>query len=75
MRIFVINPNTTESMTDHIRRELIEIKRSETEIKVVNPEHGPVSIESAYDEALAGPPTPAPNTLHGYHRGSRQASG
>ncbi len=57
MRIFVINPNTSESMTDHIRRELEEIKRSDTELTVVNPEHGPVSIESAYDEALAGPPT------------------
>jgi len=57
MKIFVINPNTSESMTDHIRRELEEIKRSDTELTVVNPEHGPVSIESAYDEALAGPPT------------------
>jgi allantoin racemase len=44
-------------MTDHIRRELVKIKRSETELMVVNPEHGPVSIESVYDETLAGPPT------------------
>ena len=57
MRIFVINPNTSESMTDHIRRELEKIKRPDTVLTVVNPEHGPVSIESAYDEALAGPPT------------------
>ena len=57
MRIFVINPNTTESMTEHIRRELVKIKRPETELMVVNPEHGPVSIESVYDETLAGPPT------------------
>jgi allantoin racemase len=57
MRIFVINPNTSESMTDHIRAELEKIKRPDTEVTVVNPEHGPVSIESAYDEALAGPPT------------------
>ena len=57
MRILVINPNTSASMTDHIRRELEEIKRPDTELTVVNPEHGPVSIESAYDEALAGPPT------------------
>ena len=56
MRIYVINPNTTESMTEHIRRELDSIKRPETELTVVNPEHGPVSIECAYDEALAGPP-------------------
>jgi allantoin racemase len=57
MRIFVINPNTSESMTDHIRRELERIKRPDTELTVVNPEHGPVSIESVYDEALATPPT------------------
>lgn len=57
MRIFVINPNTSESVTEHIRRELEKIKRPDTELTVVNPEHGPVSIESAYDEALAGPPT------------------
>jgi allantoin racemase len=57
MRIFVINPNTSESVTEHIRRELERIKRPDTELTVVNPEHGPVSIESAYDEALAGPPT------------------
>jgi allantoin racemase len=57
MRIFVINPNTSESMTDHIRRELQKIKRSDTELTVTNPEHGPVSIESVYDESLATPPT------------------
>ncbi len=57
MKIYVINPNTSESMTDHIRRELEKVKRPDTELTVVNPAHGPVSIESAYDEALAGPPT------------------
>lgn len=57
MRVYVINPNTSESVTEHIRRELEKIKRPDTELKVVSPEHGPVSIESAYDETLAGPPT------------------
>ena len=57
MRIFVINPNTSESVTAHIRHELEKIKRPDTELTVVNPEHGPVSIESVYDEALATPPT------------------
>jgi allantoin racemase len=57
MQIFVINPNTSESMTDHIRRELEKVKRADTELTVVCPKHGPVSIESAYDEALAQPPT------------------
>lgn len=57
MRIFVINPNTSESVTEHIRRTLEQIKRPDTEVTVVNPAHGPVSIESVYDETLAGPPT------------------
>ena len=67
MRIFVINPNTSGSMTHHIRRELEKIKRPDTELTVVNPEHGPVSIESAYDEALAGPPT-----LKEVHRANKE---
>lgn len=57
MRILVINPNTTESMTEHLRRELEALKGPDVELTCVNPEHGPVSIESAYDEALAIPPT------------------
>jgi len=57
MRIFVINPNTSVSVTEHIRRELERIKHPDTELTVVNPEHGPISIESVYDEALATPPT------------------
>ena len=57
MKILVINPNTSESMTAHLARELMQLKAPGTELTVVNPEHGPVSIESAYDEALAIPPT------------------
>jgi len=57
MRILVINPNTTESMTGHLRRELEGLAGPGVELTCVNPEHGPVSIESAYDEALAIPPT------------------
>jgi len=57
MRIIVINPNTSESMTDHLRRELASISGSGVELVCVNPDHGPVSIESAFDEALAIPPT------------------
>jgi allantoin racemase len=57
MRIMVINPNTSISMTEHLRRELEAIKRPDTELSVVCPATGPVSIESAYDEAVAVPPT------------------
>jgi len=57
VKILVINPNTSLSMTDHIRRELEKIKRSDTELTVTCPAVGPVTIESAYDEAIAVPPT------------------
>jgi allantoin racemase len=57
MKIFVINPNTSESMTDHIREALESVKRSDTELTVTCPLKGPDTIESAYDEAYAIPPT------------------
>jgi allantoin racemase len=55
MKICVINPNTSASMTQHIRRELETIKRADTELTVMNPEHGPEAIECARDEVMAGP--------------------
>jgi allantoin racemase len=57
MRIIVINPNTSISMTDHIREGLMPLKRSDTELTVTCPDKGPETIESAYDEAYATPPT------------------
>ncbi len=57
MRILVINPNTSQTMTDHIRNALDEVKRSDTELTVTCPDRGPETIESAYDEAFAIPPT------------------
>ena len=57
MKILVINPNTSVTMTDHIREELVRIKRPDTELTVVCPDEGPETIESAYDEAFAIPPT------------------
>jgi allantoin racemase len=55
MRILVVNPNTSASMTDRLRRELEVVKGRETELTVVNPTEGPAAIESAADEALAIP--------------------
>lgn len=57
MKIMVINPNTSQSMTDHIRAEAELIKRADCQALVICPEHGPETIESAYDEAFAVPPT------------------
>jgi len=53
MRICVINPNSSTSVTDHLRETLNKIRRADCELTVICPEHGPVSIESAYDETLA----------------------
>jgi len=55
MKIMVVNPNTSESMTGHIRIELMKIKRQDTELTVVCAERGPITIESSYDESFAVP--------------------
>jgi allantoin racemase len=56
MRILVVNPNTSASMTDRLRHELEMVKGRETELTVTNPADGPAAIESAADEAQAIPP-------------------
>jgi len=53
MKILVINPNTSESMTEHVRKELDQIKRPDTDLTVVCAERGPETIESAYEELFA----------------------
>lgn len=57
MKILVINPNTSISMTNQIRTALEAIKRPDTDLYVTCPATGPETIESAYDEAYAIPPT------------------
>jgi len=55
MKIMVINPNTSESMTRHMEEVLKKIKRSDTELYVCGLEKGPFTLESSYDKALAVP--------------------
>lgn len=55
MKILVVNPNTTASMTDKIRETAVAIAAPGTEIVAVNPADGPVSIEGHYDEAWCLP--------------------
>ena len=55
MRIKVINPNTTESMTASIGQAARAAAAPGTEILAVSPTGGPVSIEDHYDEAYAVP--------------------
>ena len=55
MKIKIINPNTTWSMTEKIGACARAVARPGTGIVAVSPAMGPVSIESHYDEALAVP--------------------
>lgn len=55
MKICVINPNTSQNMTEHVYRELIKIKDASTELEVICPVHGPDTLECAVDEANAIP--------------------
>lgn len=55
MRITVVNPNTSATMTAAIGRAARSVASLGTEIDAVTPPMGPASIESHYDEALAVP--------------------
>ncbi len=55
MRILVVNPNSTASMTARIGAAARGVAAPGTEILAVNPPSGPASIEGYYDEALAVP--------------------
>lgn len=53
MKIKIINPNTTASMTHKIEAVAQTVASLGTEIIACHPSMGPVSIESHYDEALS----------------------
>lgn len=53
MRILVINPNTTQAMTDAIGEVARAVAEPGTEINCVSPSSGPRSIEGFADEVLA----------------------
>jgi allantoin racemase len=53
MRILVLNPNTTASMTSKIGEAAKRVASPSTEIVAVNPRTGPASIEGYFDEALS----------------------
>lgn len=55
MKIKIINPNTTQSMTDSIDHIAVRYADPETEIIAVSPKTGPDSIECYVDEYLAVP--------------------
>jgi allantoin racemase len=53
MKIKIINPNTTWSMTRTIGEAAQAVVSEGVEIIAVSPAHGPASIEGYYDEAMA----------------------
>jgi len=55
MKIKIINPNTSWSMTRDVEAAAKKWARADTEILAVSPPTGPASIESLYDEYLAVP--------------------
>lgn len=55
MKIVVVNPNTTASMTARIAATARAIAAPGTLIEAINPAQGPASIEGYFDEAMAVP--------------------
>ena len=53
MKILVVNPNSTESMTKKIGEAAKAVAQPDTQIIAVNPVDSPPSIEGYYDEALS----------------------
>ncbi|NTF34489.1 aspartate/glutamate racemase family protein [Rhizobium skierniewicense] len=55
MRILIVNPNTTATMTATIADSAVRVASRDTEISAVTSSMGPVSIEGYYDEVFAIP--------------------
>lgn len=67
MRLLVVNPNTTASMTARIGHAARAAASASTEVVARNPAHGPASIEGYYDEAFA-----VPGMLQEFVRGEKE---
>ena len=57
MRFLVINPNTTQAMTDDIGVQARRYAREGTVIEATQPDWGPASIEGHYEEYIAAAAT------------------
>lgn len=65
MRILMINPNSTASMTEKVARTARKIARGDTEIIATNPTDSPASIQGFHDVAMC-----LPGLLHEIERHS-----
>ena len=55
MRILIVNPNSSASMTRKIYASTVQLVAAGTEIEATNPLTSPASIEGHYDGAMALP--------------------
>ena len=55
MRLLLVNPNTTTSMTEKAAAAARAVARPDTQIVATNPAHGPASIQGFHDVALCLP--------------------
>ena len=55
MRILLVNPNSTASMTEKVARTARKIARADTEIIATNPTDSPPSIQGFHDVAMCLP--------------------
>src|SRR5690606_26191201 len=69
MRILLVNPNTTASMTRRIAAAAERVTATGTEIIARTSAMGPASIEGYYDEALA-----VPGLLQAIHQGEQEGA-
>lgn len=53
MRIQLLNPNTSNTMTKTMLKSAQSVALASTEIIAATPQHGPKSIECAFDEVIA----------------------
>ena len=54
MNLLVINPNTSDAMTEDIRRTVDRVRAPDTSVTVTGLDFGPEALESFYDYALSG---------------------
>ncbi len=57
MKILVLNPNTSDMVTEKIKQAVLKVAAQDVDVVVEKIEHGPEVLESYYDEALATPYT------------------
>ena len=55
MRLLLVNPNTTPSMTEKAGAAARAVAHADTEVIATNPAHGPASIQGFHDVALCLP--------------------